>query len=253
MARGVQVSKMGKRKRSSSWSVVPSKRAKTIVPRRRNSRYTIPGRITGLGRGNFGFPDKLRTTLKYGESVQQLLVAGTITNYVFRMNSLNDPNFSGVGHQPKYYDQFCSANGPYLSYRVLGSKIKVTFTPVTDNTPGVANNCPVLCGIQCSPLSTISATTDGDLMEASNTYTALCMSKPGGNNTAQVVNTFSLSRDLAADVGDDTTGAAYNGNPTDGYFANILMLDTNFTPVMKIYIEQEFSVEFYDLYDSSRS
>ena len=43
------------------------------------------------------------------------------------MNSLFDPDFTGTGHQPYYFDQFATI---YQRYTVIGSKLTATFTPI---------------------------------------------------------------------------------------------------------------------------
>lgn len=50
--------------------------------------------------------------------------------YQFRANSVYDPDYTGIGHQPMYFDNFASL---YTKYRVLSSKITVT---VCDIRPG---------------------------------------------------------------------------------------------------------------------
>lgn len=44
----------------------------------------------------------------------------------FRANSLYDPDFSGAGHQPMYFDEMSAI---YNHWTVIGSKITATFVP----------------------------------------------------------------------------------------------------------------------------
>lgn len=48
-----------------------------------------------------------------------------VTEHIFSMNSLYDPDYTGVGVQPYGYDQFCNGTGPYSQYKVYASKITV--------------------------------------------------------------------------------------------------------------------------------
>lgn len=71
-----------------------------------------------------GFPDTLPTRLQYRENLN-LSLGSTVTSYVFRGNSLFDPNFTGTGSQPMFYDQLSAI---YDFYMVTQSHIKVTFS-----------------------------------------------------------------------------------------------------------------------------
>lgn len=70
---------------------------------------------------------KVRTSLKYTEVVN--LAHGAVNGlpgvYVFSANGMYDPNNSGLGHQPRGFDQL---NAMYDHYTVLGATITVRFT-----------------------------------------------------------------------------------------------------------------------------
>lgn len=62
---------------------------------------------------------------KYVETID-LTDTGGAQNYQYSCNGMYDPNITGVGHQPMYFDQ-CTAL--YNHYTVIGSKIKWTVIP----------------------------------------------------------------------------------------------------------------------------
>lgn len=42
--------------------------------------------------------------------------AGAGVFAIYRAGDVYDPDYSGVGHQPMYFDQLCSSTGPYLAH-----------------------------------------------------------------------------------------------------------------------------------------
>lgn len=55
---------------------------------------------------------------------------GTADNFVYSMNSLFDPDTTGVGHQPLGFDQLMPL---YDHYTVIGSRARVNFTNYSDS------------------------------------------------------------------------------------------------------------------------
>lgn len=51
---------------------------------------------------------------------------GSFSETIFRLNSLNDPYYTGVGHQPMGFDQISALFDHYLVY---GAKVNVTLIP----------------------------------------------------------------------------------------------------------------------------
>lgn len=82
-----------------------------------------------------GFPKKLQFTHKYTERVTVTSTSGVMANYLWACNGLFDPNTSGVGHQPMYFDQMKVL---YDHYCVIGSKIKLTVMPNFEVTSPIA-------------------------------------------------------------------------------------------------------------------
>ncbi len=89
---------------------------------RRNRRTAIG--FTGKFKG-IGFPDVLRMSLSYVDTkdwTPGVLADGT-NAYIFRGNSIFDPDLTGTGHQPKYHDLL---TGVYARYKVTSSQISLT-------------------------------------------------------------------------------------------------------------------------------
>ncbi len=85
-------------------------------------RYPRPAPQIGAV-GPQAFPDKTYRTLIYNDTNFDMTTNGSaITRHVFSGNSIFDPDVTGVGSQPYYFDQLAAIYGDYLVY---GSKITI--------------------------------------------------------------------------------------------------------------------------------
>lgn len=101
---------------------------------RKRKRYNRPYKKT-INQAT-GVPDVLRTKLKYSEQI--LLQPGPIGfgAQIMCGNSVYDPDVSGVGHQPRGYDQWSQF---YKKYRVYASAIKVHYMSDQQAAAGLTN------------------------------------------------------------------------------------------------------------------
>jgi len=105
------------RSSSSGSSIKPFRRYRTVAP-------------TKVFTGRQPFPKQLFNTLKYSETIPLNIVTG-FSVYRFIANGMFDPNGTGTGHQPLYYDQLMAV---YDHYTVLKSRIRVLVHPNSTNT-----------------------------------------------------------------------------------------------------------------------
>jgi hypothetical protein len=96
--------------------------------KRETTRFTLhrPSPMASLG--SVGFPLKLRTTLKYVDTISLTISAGTVSTRQFSCNGLWDPDITGTGHQPCYFDNLGAI---YDHYTVMSSRIKFTLLALT--------------------------------------------------------------------------------------------------------------------------
>lgn len=114
---------------------------------KRNKAYRNKAVITHI-KGQ-GIPDMLSVKLSYVEHIPITTLGGLpYMLYNFRGNSLFDPNVTGTGHQPMYFDQYAAL---YNRYRVMGSAVKIDVI----NNSGVSALFYV-----CEPNTIQSTTTD---------------------------------------------------------------------------------------------
>lgn len=82
-----------------------------------------------------GFPKMLQFTHNYVETITLSTTSGLTQHYRWSCNGMYDPNTTGGGHQPYYYDQLIPL---YDHYTVIGSKCSIKVYPVFNQSVGVA-------------------------------------------------------------------------------------------------------------------
>lgn len=68
------------------------------------------------------FPKSQKVELTYCEELTVPNRQASTTPFIFRLNSCYDPNYTGVGHQPRGFDQWMNI---YNNYTVIGARVKV--------------------------------------------------------------------------------------------------------------------------------
>lgn len=121
----------------------------------------------------------MRVKLIYREEVSYTQASGALADLVFRGNSCFDPNVTGAGGQPMWFDQWASL---YQYYLVLGSSVEVT---AYMNGGATIYNSRV--GIFPSLNSTAYATTDQERAEETPYARIKSVDMCGGAGVGQVV------------------------------------------------------------------
>lgn len=73
--------------------------------------------------GPLGVADQTLVPLKYSQQIAITSTAGALATHIFSGNSCFDPDVSGTGHQPYFFDQWAQF---YADYTTLGSRIKIS-------------------------------------------------------------------------------------------------------------------------------
>lgn len=153
------------------------KAARGFIKRKRYAKR----RYGGYGRTQIVMYDKLlqhklRTRLTFCDT--KTISPSTSAAYqVYRLASIYDPDFTGVGHQPAFHDQWAAL---YKHYRVIGVKWSVLFAPkrgakyfttgiggteISDSSHHDQTHNP---GIVCFQVSNISGGTGRQQIEAAD-------------------------------------------------------------------------------------
>jgi len=191
------------------------------------------------------FPVRLHRTLRYADCVAMTSTSGSVALQQWAVNSLFDPDFTNTGHQPRGFDQLCSATGPYIKYRVLRSRVKITIIP--------DSNFSVVGAAGFSDLSTIPTNPGGSVVNNCTGNSEL----PGWKALAVGVHTvpmvFSFESPISviesvqesAVLSEDNYSANYNASPADvAYFSVQIMQIDGSTATTQCLIELEFDAQF---------
>ncbi len=185
--------------------------------RGRRSRGRRGGGGGGGGLLVSAFPTKTFRTLKYTDNKMLTeTAAGAGASNVYSLNGLYDPDFSGVGGQPMWFDQLLSVNGPYLKYRVTSVTITVIFG---NNTAG-----NLYCYLNCTASNAIPASLLAAQQKPMSKYRMLNPSTSGKGQT-----TFKLRVSVAKVLGvtnqhllnDDYYAGSYTANPLSQPFLQL--------------------------------
>lgn len=176
-----------------------------------------------------GMPDELFTKLKYSETVQMLAASSNTANYQFQ-SSLRDPNKTGVGHQPRYYDQI--AGVLFASYQVLGMKAKIKFVNI--------NTSPVKWAVAWTDAPTVTESPDG-FSEFKYSCQGL-LGITGGTDVGSCQTYMSAKKIQGAKsvLDDDNQIANYNADPADMFYLNLNAFSVNGASV-NVYADVEIT------------
>lgn len=224
--------------RPTSPQPVKAKRARkesTSTARKNRKNYS-----TSLGFSAVGFPKLMKLTHRYCENVQISTTNGSFGTYLFSCNGMFDPNITGTGHQPVYFDNMAAL---YDHYTVIGSRIKVTVSAVD----GSGNGFPAyLC-----------VGKDDDTSVAS-TFLALTEQNPAdfkmvafqGNEPVTMTSTWSAKATFGGSVlGNDNLQGTGSANPTEQtyYVIGIQPTNTVSTALWAVFVEIEYTAIWDEL------
>lgn len=130
-----------------------------------------------------GFPRRMTMTHRYAQTgIITTGGSGAMTTYNFRCNGMFDPDQTGGGHQPMYFDQMAAI---YDHYTVIASKITVTFASA-DTTPTTTQmRIPFTVGVFLNDDSTTTPGING-VLENSLMKTHSFTMNPGNSRTMKL-------------------------------------------------------------------
>lgn len=207
----------------------PSMVATAMARARKNNTFNRTSVPVGLG-----FPKRLVMTHRYAETgtIQTgLLGAMNWTNY--RANALFDPNQTGAGHQPMYYDQLVAI---YDHYTCIASKCTITFAQTPDTA---GTRPPVTVGIYLNDDSTVTPGINGVLENSSVSHRTMTQNS---GVVAWMTKKFSAKKIYGGSIlGNNQLQGTSGSDPTEQtvytIFADSAATGTQCTVMFKICID----------------
>lgn len=150
-------------------------------------------------------------TLKYVQAVQLDSASGALSYQYFRANSIYDPDYTGVGHQPLGYDQWAVF---YKYYTVTSSYMRARGAPTF---PSGTTTYPIVAGIYLDDDTSGSPGQWEALLEQGRCSGAVANDNPSGNSWIKLTKGYSARKWFRTGnpVGDDRQTADFGANPTD--------------------------------------
>lgn len=186
------------------------------------------------------FPPKLFTTLRYSE---QVVVNCADSNngcgtYIWSANNLYDPNYTGTGHQPMYYDQL---TGIYNHWTVVSSKITATIVRAS-------NPVQLQCVLVLDDDAALGTSNNiNTLTERADATYGSC--DPGNGLLLKMTKTFSAKKWFGANpLANDNLQGSVSTGPSEGVYYGLMVQDiTGTSQSVAVHVFMEFNVVWDEL------
>lgn len=208
------------------------KRKAMTRPRRVRARRNVVVNMNALT----PIPQRYITKMKYSE------VITTDVNGTFQinLNSLYDPNRSGIGHQPYGFDPLAVL---YNRYRVISCGWRL------QNIINTASNGRVLCAMPSNDTGITYPTLDEWKENPRTKYMTIV---PGANNGTLSGKTYLpalIGRTKSAYMADDQYQATVSSSPSENAILYVFLSDHlgNALPSTSVHVLLEYTAEFFDV------
>lgn len=198
-------------------------------------------------------PHETTVRMRYVDQILINPAIDSLATYAFRANSLYDPNYTGVGHQPLGYDQAATL---YERYCVVASKITVKLaSQTTDN-----GYLPTIFGIYQDNDSTPPSSAQAMIEQGRCKHRIITANPNASNSSTVLTSSYSAKKYYGyKDFRDakDSISSAMGGNPGKiRYFVLFAEpLDPNLAdiPPLPVLVQIDFIVKLMEPNDLSQS
>ncbi len=184
------------------------------------------------------FPARMRTRLRYSTVVTLDPSTATPSSHLFRANSIFDPDFTSIGHQPYGHDTWQLI---YNHYNVLSSKIVVQVTKGVDGIYGIAK--------------TDDSTVQADFDTIREQKGCNCTATASGATAGSVTNYYS-QKYFTKDSHSSDKAAQFGANPTEQMYYQVFYEAENNTTdpsARSFLVNIVYDVEMWELKDLGQS
>ncbi len=210
--------------------------------RRDNGRQSLPTRKARERRvvntiASTGYPDSEIATIRYSDEIG-INPATTYGQYTFRGNSCFDPDETGIGHQPMYFDQYSEV---YSKYKVISSRISVTAA----NYNAAAS--AVIVVVPSSEIITITSYAIAMEQPYAKRTELLPVSTRGGvqSSLRSGIRTQKILGLSSAQFASEDYSATTGATPSSVWYWNIAAFDISALSV-RLVVDIDYRVIFYD-------
>lgn len=203
---------MPKRKRYTQPLITRAKRWRRVLRRRYKAKRRIPRLpITG-------FPSKKMVRLRYASEIELDATNAATDLYQYRLNSVYDPNYTGLGVQPTGTDEWFNV---YNKCTVVGAKVVVRCMGPASQSNGI----PGYWGIHISsdPADVGSNTTANELLMLGTPIAHFGPVNMGARFKNQLVRKWSAKKHFGKKdiIDEDNYSHLHNSNPAEPAFVTV--------------------------------
>lgn len=211
----------------------------TVKYRKRTNRKQLVNR-TSVPVG-LGFPKRMVMTHKYCDSLTLTSTLGAIGKHLFNCNGMWDPNSTGGGHQPLFFDQMTPL---YNHYTVIGSRMKIRVTPKATNEEAFYIGTWL-----DDDTVTSNITTFQDIAERSSGKVVLVPAN--SNNVYRFGNSWSAKKTFGGSIlGNDNLQGSISANPAEStYFGLGIQTASTATVDAEVLVEITYIAVWDELKD----
>jgi hypothetical protein len=207
------------------------------APRKRQGSPDQSGNVVRLYRNPRAgpFPTTYPAELHYSDIFEFATSIGTVVYQKFRANSLYDPDETGTGHQPLYFDSLAAL---YSKYRVTKVRYAVRLAPPnSDSNASIEVLTIVRNGVYTPTLPVVAE------LPYSKRFVTGAFSDPVLLKDSVDLTTMNCPRRVYLD--DDRYAAVVNANPQEVIDLTLAAI-CNVEITTRVYVDIWYSCNFYD-------